>query len=239
MSNTLEKLGRKVLKKCSECGIYPSFSYGMGIGARDIYIYMCPKCQKANRREDRYKSLLEWNIDNGFDELDENTWHDDSYKIGFDEAKVTQKEFKVGERIICYQGGHKVTGVIKVINANEKLFHIQYDEEYQHAMRNFGGRVHIKQCRKIKTNQLKIGDRVEVTRGIGLKFHGEITSIKDGNNYFVKKDGYSYPHDESPFYLSECKKINLSIEFKSLIKLLNQRFDNIESHICCVWNKVK
>jgi hypothetical protein len=66
----------KVLKKCKECGIYPSLTTSFERG-RIGYSYICPKCTAVKSYlGDVFKAQERWNKANGFDENDESTWND-------------------------------------------------------------------------------------------------------------------------------------------------------------------
>ncbi len=85
MTTPFEQSDKKVLKKCEECGIYPSvtreFHYYAG---KWEFEYFCPKCGAyiiqeiyGDHEEEAFKEArLGWNVANGLDKYDESTWHD-------------------------------------------------------------------------------------------------------------------------------------------------------------------
>lgn len=79
----------KILKKCTECNIYPNLDTVDVIGGSNFLFkirYICPKCFKQADSHEMLGSpyYLEenmardmWNIKNGFEEDNPNTWTDE------------------------------------------------------------------------------------------------------------------------------------------------------------------
>src|SRR5574337_1286851 len=85
----------KVLKKCKECGIYPSFYKD-----ERLYFMRCPKCLQLAFSPNGAVILQEnWNMQNGFDENDESTWNDEPIN---DKEKHKQKLRAIAKAFIEY-----------------------------------------------------------------------------------------------------------------------------------------
>ena len=78
MTTLFEQSGKKVLKKCKECGIYPSY-YADQRGLTYFSVFRCPKCfeVRCSANDNMPEARRAWNKANGLDENDESTWHDE------------------------------------------------------------------------------------------------------------------------------------------------------------------
>src|SRR5574337_1496173 len=90
----------KVLKKCKECGIYPSVLFIVGSSYWPQYWeYRCPKCNIDCEGDTVLIAKQEWNKANGFDENDERTWNDEQIN---DKEKHKQKLRAIAKAFIEY-----------------------------------------------------------------------------------------------------------------------------------------
>jgi len=83
MTTPFQQSGKKVLKKCKECGIYPSIFSKTSIPSpleilikQYLFCIKCDFCVEMEEKESFHDLKLKWNKANGLDESDESTWHD-------------------------------------------------------------------------------------------------------------------------------------------------------------------
>lgn len=121
MTTPFQQSGVKVLKKCKECGIYPSIHTKIK-NATEIREFQCAKCGKftiswnpTTEENGFHSAQLKWNKANGLDESNPDTWHDNHCE---EHSYLTIPGFPSEPKGPCRKCGFRP---IKIEGKNERL----------------------------------------------------------------------------------------------------------------------